>query len=224
MTLPFNNNINRYIRKYTCFICGKTETDFDLFKNHIIDNHEEGRDFITCPLKRCAAPVRCLKSHFKAVHKNEPIPKTGQLRALIWRNFHGEKLKYKKPHFRNGSMTSMKNNGKEMHYRSGMECEVYECLEVIPDVISYDVEPIKEGIPYLYKGEKHNYFPDLKVYFSDGHAEVWEIKPYNQCELEQNTAKWSAAKPWCEARNWDFIVCTEEGLEKLKRLARLKKS
>jgi hypothetical protein len=57
-------------------------------------------------------------------------------------------------------MVSNKNGGKEMHYRSGWECEVYECLEAIPEVLAYEVEPFK--VQYSYLGEIHEYNPRLK--------------------------------------------------------------
>ena len=36
--------------------------------------------------------------------------------------------------------------------------------------------------------------------------------------LPLNEAKWAAAKNYCDTRGWDFIVITEVGIGKLKRL------
>jgi len=209
-------------RKWQCFCCGMQFTAADEFKNHVIEKHDEGRDYIICPLKRCSFPVRCLRSHFKAKHKGDEIPKKGQMKAMIWKdhknpNERKGKVKTRKPKFREGYMTSLKNN-KEIHYRSGTECQVYECLEAIPEVVKYDAEPIK--IPYLFDGEKHNYFPDLSVFFSNGKIEIWEVKPQDQTWLPVNKAKWEAAKHFCETRGWKFIVITEMELEKLKKKIR----
>lgn len=216
--LPFVKNNNK--RKWQCFVCGQSYTDFDGFKSHIIEKHEEGREYIICPLQRCGAPVRDIRSHFKAKHPSEQQPKNIQAKAMIWKDQTSKNLKTKKPRFRDGYIISNKNGGKEFHYRSGMECEVMECLEAIPEIMAYDVEPFKKGIPYLYKGKVHNYFPDLSIKFIDGKVEIWEIKPASQTDLEVNECKWAAANKYCEARGWEFIVVTEVGLGKLKKMAK----
>jgi hypothetical protein len=114
-----------------------------------------------------------------------------------------------------GYFISKKNGGKEMHYRSGYECEVYACLEKIPEVIKYDVEPFP--IKYLYNGKQHEYNPDLSIIYDDDRVEIWEIKPANQTALPLNEAKWAACQCYCESRGWSFIVVTEVGIGKLKK-------
>jgi hypothetical protein len=214
MTLPF---VTDKERKWQCFVCGEFHTDYEEYKSHVLEQHDEGRDYVLCPLGRCAAPVRDLRLHFTAKHPTEKMPETkGPLRALIWRDF-GNKNKYKtrKPNFRTGTMTSMKNGGKEMHYRSGLECEIYECLEAIPQIARYTVESIK--IPYYWKNDWHNYFPDLMVFYTNGRQEIWEIKPERQHGLDQNQAKWAAAVAFCEVRGWKFWVVDEENLANLRK-------
>jgi hypothetical protein len=214
-------------RKWQCFVCGKEHEEFENFKKHIIENHEEGREYVLCPLTRCGAPIRDIKMHMKAKHPHDAMPKHhGPNKALIWKDHRNTKggKKTKKPSFREGHFISVKNNGKEFYYRSGYECEVLECLEQIPEVIAYDVEPFKTGIPYVHKGDQHHYFPDLSLQFADGHIEIWEIKPANQTLLEVNNAKWQAANVYCQARGWQFIVVTEVGIGKLKRAVKKIKS
>ena len=53
-------------RKWQCFVCGKQYKNFETYKEHIIDKHEEGREFIICPT--CGAPVRDIRAHFRAKH------------------------------------------------------------------------------------------------------------------------------------------------------------
>ena len=217
MSLPFPKD--NFKRKFQCFVCGQNYTDFEQYKSHIIENHEEGREFVICPLPRCGAPVRDLRMHFKAKHPSEQnIPKSGQMKAVIWKDQTNKKdgtLKQRKPKFREGYLTSPKNGGKEMHYRSGMECDVYECLEALKDVIGYEVEPF--AVQYSFQGEIHDYNPDLKVYFADGRTEIWEIKPANQTHLPRNSAKWTACNQYCETRGFNFMVLTEVGMGKLKQ-------
>lgn len=223
MSLPFEKDNGK--RKWQCFVCGKVMTEFEDYKTHIIESHEEGREYVICPLGRCGAPVRDLRLHFKAKHPSEKeVPKVGQMKAMIWKDQSPRtgKLKQRKPKFREGYLISTKNGGREMHYRSGYECEVYECLEAMPNVVSYDVEPFK--IQYLYEGEVHEYNPDLSVLFDDGHIEVWEIKPANQTHLPRNNAKWAACQNHCQARGWEFIVMTEVGINKMKKRVKSLKS
>ena len=219
MTLPFPKNDGK--RKYQCFCCGQTCDDYESYKSHILENHEEGREYVLCPLARCGCPVRCVRTHFKAKHPHEKtIPKTGQMKAIVWKDqsAKGGKLKARRPMFREGYMISNKNGGKEMHYRSGMECEVYECLEAMPEVIGYEVEPFK--VQYTFEGNIHEYNPDLKVAFDDGRIEIWEIKPADQTNLPRNSAKWTACNQYCQARGLGFMVLTEVGMGKLKQRIR----
>lgn len=210
---PFPKNDKR---QYSCFVCGVAFDEFLAFNNHIIENHDEGREYVKCPLQRCGACVRDLRQHFKAKHKTEKIPQQGQMRATIWKDQDKKtgKVSQKKTKFREGYMYSVKN-GKEMHYRSGMECEVYECLEAMQEVIGYEVEPFK--LNYSFNGKTHEYNPDLQIFFSDGRIEIWEVKPSNQTSLPKNNAKWTSCQYFCETRGYNFMVLTEVGLQKLKK-------
>lgn len=213
--IPFAKNDGK--RKHQCFVCGLQFESFDDYKIHVL-THEEGRHYVICPLDRCGAPVRCLRTHFKSNHPTEELPNSGQMKALIWKDQSSKKdgkLKQRKTRFREGYLISTKNGGKEMHYRSGMECDVYECLEAMPEIISYAVEPFK--VQYSFQGEIHHYNPDLSVLFADGHTEIWEIKPANQTHLPINNAKWAACNQHCQARGYAFMVLTEVGMGKLKQ-------
>lgn len=202
-------------REYQCFVCGEIHTDFDLFKKHIIDNHDEGREYIVCPLARCGSPVRDVRAHMKAKHPHDKMPKVGASRALIWKDISTKngKMNTKKPHFREGYLVSVKN-GKEMHYRSGMECEVYEMLERWNEVFKYEEEPFP--VKYSFMGIEHNYFPDIRITFKDGTVEIWEVKPNSQTQIAKNKAKWQACNEYCLARTWKFMVLTEKGMRQLR--------
>lgn len=217
MALPFDDP-NKGKRQYQCFVCGIKFVKFEEFKSHILSSHDEGREFLVCPLPHCGAPVRDMKMHFKAKHSHSPLPKM-QMRAIIWKDINARgKVKTRKPKFREGWYESTKMQ-KRLHYRSGYEASVYECLDLLPEVVAFGEEPFK--IPYIFKGEEHTYTPDLMVNFSDGRKEIWEIKPANQTSLSQNQAKWSAAQTMCKSRGWEFMVVTEQGIAKLKKKVRM---
>jgi hypothetical protein len=217
MTLPFDNT-DKNTKKYQCFVCGVMFDNFDLYKTHIIDTHEEGREYIKCPLDYCQAPVRDVRLHFQARHPGQKCPKTGQLKSLIWKDFTPKGKKTRKPKFKDGWHESIKMNRK-FYYRSGYELTVFKCLDVLPEIEAYIVEPFK--IPYIWDGTVHEYTPDLIITFVDGHKELWEIKPSNQTLLEQNQCKWKAAAAACLTRGWKFEIYTETGINKLKRRVKL---
>lgn len=201
-----------------CFVCGKSHNDYESYKEHIITEHEEGREYLTCPA--CGAPVREMKSHYKVKHPKRVLPKGLQTRVAVWNDFgpSGKKKKTRKPTFRSGNFVSRKNGNIEIPYRSGMEADFYECLEEDVDVLTYQYEPFK--VPYFYKGEWHDYIPDLRINFIDGSSEVWEIKPASQTAYEQNEAKWAAMHNHAMNLGWKFCVQTEVGLGKLQHKIR----
>lgn len=204
-------------RIWQCFVCGEKFEEYGEYAQHITKEHDEGRDFLICPIDICCAPVRDMRAHFKAKHPNRPMPKNCQMKTTVWRDFssNGKKKTSSKPiKFNEGWHESPKNNGAKVYYRSGYEKQVYECLEKDTDVKSFVAEPFK--VPYYYKNEWHNYKPDLKVEYTDGVVEIWEIKPKNQTDYEQNKAKWKAMHEYAQNIGWKFNVITETGIGKLR--------
>jgi len=102
----------------------------------------------------------------------------------------------------------------EIKYRSGMEEEFYNLLETDGDVAAFAAEPFK--VPYFWAGKWHNYIPDIRVNFIDGSSEIWEVKPANQTDFDQNKAKWAAMNDHALNLGWKFFVQTEVGLGKLR--------
>lgn len=208
--IPANNE-----RRYTCFVCGVEFKEIEAMGKHVVEKHEEGRDYVLCPLARCKFPVRDVRAHFRAKHPKEEIPTKGQMRAITWRD-HKRERKGKKPTYKEGFFTSAKNGMKDFHYRSGWELDVYKCLEEMDEVIGYKVEPFPIG--YWFQGEHRHYYPDLLVAFADGHEEVWEIKPARQTTLPINEAKWTAAAAYCQSRGIEFSVKVKKFIDGLKRV------
>jgi hypothetical protein len=204
--------------KYQCFCCGVQFSDYQEFKSHILDSHDEGRDFVRCPLDHCGAPVRDIKLHLKVKHPGIKIGNfTGQTRAIVWRDFSAKGKKTRKPRFKQGKYESTKT-GKILSYRSGLEEKLYKILDQHDDVMSFYSEPFH--IDYIHRGQAHKYIPDLIVHFMDGRKAVWEVKPANQTDLEQNKNKWRAAEQACKVRGWEFEVFTEQRINKLEKEVR----
>jgi hypothetical protein len=185
--------------------------EFADYKEHIISEHEEGREWIKCPLARCGAPVRDIRSHFKICHPADKIPHDMQMKVMVWRDFGSKKRK--KMQFEEGYLISIKNHGAAMHYRSSYEKKIYECLEQLPRVVSYQVEPFYVG--YFFGSKNRKYYPDIQVNFADNSTEIWEVKPSKQTSSKQNRAKWEACEAYCLVKGWKFVVKTEKGIANL---------
>lgn len=216
MGLYFEDSGKVQKRKWQCFVCGKSYDDYPEYKEHILTEHEKGREYLECP--DCGAPVRDMPMHYKAKHPKRIMPKNLQTRVAVWRDFKssGAKKKTKKPTFRQGTFSSQKS-GCDLTYRSGMEEEFYNLLEQDSDVTSFHAEPFK--VPYYFKGKWHDYIPDIRVNFIDGSTEIWEVKPATQTgpEYEQNQAKWAAMNDHAQNYGWQFVVQTEVALGKLRK-------
>lgn len=205
-------------RKWQCFCCGKNFVDYEEYKNHIKENHEQGREWLECP--DCKAPVRDLKTHYKVKHPQRMLPSGVQTRVVVWKDFKPgkdgkPKGSVKRTTARRGTFTSVKC-GRDFEYKSGLEEEFFNLLEADADVQNFSYEPFK--IPYFWRGEWHNYIPDLRLNFIDGSTQIWEIKPANQTgpDYEQNQCKWAAANNFCQNVGWEFMVVTEVGRGKLQ--------
>lgn len=200
-------------RTWICFCCAKKCENYEEYNAHIAEAHEEGREYLTCP--DCKAHVRDLKMHYAAKHPKRMLPTGIQTRVMVWKDFKPgkdgkAKGSVKKMNTRRGTFTSVKN-GRDFEYKSGLEEEFFNLLEQDVDVQTFAYEPFK--IPYFWKGDWHNYIPDLRVNFVDGVSQIWELKPMNQTDYEQNKCKWAAANNFCANMGWEFIVQTNEILD-----------
>lgn len=119
-------------------------------------------------------------------------------------------------------------------YRSSWEAKLMKYLDDHPDVIKWASEEI--CIPYRspIDNKIHRYFPDflIKKRNSKGFVETLmiEVKPKSQTmppKIQKkpskkyvhevytwgiNSAKWKAAKDFCEERKWKFVIMTENEL------------
>lgn len=119
-------------------------------------------------------------------------------------------------------------------YRSFWELKFMRYLDSHPDILEWASEEIV--IPYYSPVDKrmHRYFPDFWVRMLSTDKQIntmlIEIKPDRQTrqpvqkdkitrryitELKTygvNTAKWQAAKKFCDENNWHFKVLTEKEL------------
>ena len=119
-------------------------------------------------------------------------------------------------------------------YRSLWELKFMKYCDSNPNILEWGSEEVI--VPYRspIDNRYHRYFPDfyIKVKESTGKIKrmIIEIKPqkqciepkvqkkktrsyvYQVCEYAKNQAKWEAAKEFCEDRQWEFKVLTENEL------------
>ena len=105
------------------------------------------------------------------------------------------------------------------------------CLEASEEIV----------VPYLYEVDKkfHRYFVDLKIKFNTGETILVEIKPAKETELPKrpdkskryinealtyvkNMNKWEAANDYAKDRGWKFQIWTEDTLQSMGIMPKLK--
>ncbi|NBW56606.1 head completion protein [bacterium] len=118
-------------------------------------------------------------------------------------------------------------------YRSGWELKFFRWCDENNNVLEWASEAVI--IPYInpVDGKAHRYYTDGIVAIKENDSiskYIIEIKPSNQLlqpvagkkkqstlifenkRYIQNMAKWSAAKKWCQQRNYKFLILTEKEL------------
>lgn len=140
----------------------------------------------------------------------------------------------RKGFFRPRNPSKYKGNPSNIIYRSSWEAKLMVYLDQHPEVIQWSSEEF--SIPYRspIDGKLHRYFPDfyVKMKNKEGIVEtvIIEVKPLKQTippkiqtkptkkyitEVKTwgiNSAKWKAAKEFCEDRKWTFKIMTEREL------------
>jgi hypothetical protein len=99
--------------------------------------------------------------------------------------------------------------GREVGYDSEAELRVIQMLELADDLVaSYCEQPVR--ISYTLYGRRHDYFPDLLVDLTDGRRLLVEVKcRIDEFALQENVAKFKAAKEYCHSLGWGFVASTD---------------
>lgn len=119
---------------------------------------------------------------------------------------------------------------KKIVYRSLLERRFMLYCDRNEDITNWASEEV--SIPYYNPIDKkvHRYFPDFIVRTSKGKKYIIEIKPFKQTsqpkapkrktksylreqlEYVKNTAKWKAARKFCDDKGFEFKIMTEKEL------------
>lgn len=140
--------------------------------------------------------------------------------------------RYNQGFFRPQFPTKYKGDPSNIVYRSGWEFRVMHKFDTHKDIIEWSSEEIV--IPYVspIDGRRHRYFVDfyVKLKNRDGGIDhiLIEVKPKAQTrppipstklnkryltEVQTwgvNSAKWEAAREYCDNRGWRFEILTED--------------
>lgn len=122
-------------------------------------------------------------------------------------------------------------------YRSSWEFYIFKHFDFHPSVLEWHSEPV--AIPYFshVKGRNSRYFPDIyaKIKTKKGVIKklLIEVKPkaqtippkktkkknqknflQEQQVYQNNQEKWDAAKKYCDSRDMEFLILTEDDIFK----------
>lgn len=102
--------------------------------------------------------------------------------------------------------------GSTIKFMSLYEKRAFDILDAMPAVDKYIVQPF--AIPYYLNGIRHNYMPDILIYYHDGTKKLIEIKPKSRLSSETVQLKIDAAKEYCLIKGITFEIWTEDNLFK----------
>lgn len=96
-----------------------------------------------------------------------------------------------------------RDNGDRAYYHSSWELKRFRQLDAMG--VQWEEHP-SIRIPYTYDRDYHIYIPDV-LFIQDRQITIEEIKPLWRVEkLPQTQAKLRAAKAYCQARGWRFVL------------------
>lgn len=116
--------------------------------------------------------------------------------------------------FQRGFYETEKGGGRA-YYRSSYELRLFKILDRWPLVKSYKHEPF--WFEFFDEGRVRRYLPDFQItWYNNRKDTVVEMKPIRLVDNDLVVKKATAAISYCESRNLEYEVWTEEHLEGLE--------
>ncbi|MEC1718905.1 TnsA endonuclease N-terminal domain-containing protein [Schinkia azotoformans] len=97
-------------------------------------------------------------------------------------------------------------------WESLLERDFIKVLDFDPLIEKIQSQPVK--IEYRYKGKLHNYYPDFLAVTKEKYKILYEVKPDDKIDDEQNKVKFEVGKIYCAKKGWNFNVVSEEDIRK----------
>jgi hypothetical protein len=117
-----------------------------------------------------------------------------------------------------GKFPSIKN-GRMVWWESQIERDYLYLLEIDPDVVSYEEQPLK--IRYYLDGEPHLYTPDLRVIRRDK-QQIVEVKDKKAAVREEYVELFRRVAPICQDQGYEFVVVTDQDIRIQPKLDNIK--
>ncbi len=97
-------------------------------------------------------------------------------------------------------------------WESLLEKDFIKVLDFDPSIEQIQSQPRK--IEYRYKGKLHHYVPDFLAITRDKHSILFEVKPEEKVNDEENKVKFEVGKIYCKSKGWEFQVVNEADIRK----------
>jgi len=117
-----------------------------------------------------------------------------------------------------GKFPSLKM-GKMLWWESQLERDNDYLIEIDPDVLSYEEQPLK--IRYFLDGKVHWYTPDLRVVRQDS-KQIIEVKDEEHANSPEYIELFRRVAPICHRNGYEFIVVTDSTIRVQPRLDNVK--
>jgi len=104
-------------------------------------------------------------------------------------------------------------------WESQIERDYLYLLEIDPDVVSYEEQPLK--IRYYLDGEPHLYTPDFRVIRRDK-QQIVEVKDKKSAGKEEYVELFRRAAPICQEQGYEFVVVTDHDIRIQPKLDNIK--
>lgn len=117
-----------------------------------------------------------------------------------------------------GKFPSIKND-KMVWWESQLERDYLYLLEIDPDVLGYEEQPLK--VRYSLNGEIRKYTPDLRV-VRHNRRQIVEIKDEKTANEEEYVELFRRVAPICQQKGYEFVVVTERAIRNQPMLKNIK--
>ncbi len=109
--------------------------------------------------------------------------------------------------------------GKMVWWESQLERDFLYLIEIDPDVLSYEEQPLK--IEYFSDGKVRKYTPDFLVIRTD-RKQIVEVKDEKKAKKEEYVELFRKIGPICAQEGYEFIVATDREIRVQPRLKNVK--
>jgi hypothetical protein len=105
-------------------------------------------------------------------------------------------------------------------FESLLERDFVYLLDFDPLVTWFEEQPVR--IEYVHEEKHLHYTPDFLLVEKQQQSVLVECKPERFVDTDENRRKFTIARKWCQERNWQFRIVTEQEIRVGYRLQNVK--